>query len=75
MATHSSILVWRIPWREEAGGLHIHGFAELDTAEHTHEHRRGTHTWASEPMSSLPSASFIRTNSRKVLLTCMLSPE
>ena len=21
MATHSSILAWRIPWREEAGGL------------------------------------------------------
>ena len=22
MATHSSILAWRIPWREEPGGLH-----------------------------------------------------
>ena len=22
MATHSSILVWRIPWTEEPGGLH-----------------------------------------------------
>ena len=22
MATHSSILAWRIPWREETGGLH-----------------------------------------------------
>ena len=21
MATHSSILAWRIPWREESGGL------------------------------------------------------
>ena len=21
MATHSSVLVWRIPWTEEAGGL------------------------------------------------------
>ena len=21
-ATHSSILAWRIPWAEEAGGLH-----------------------------------------------------
>ena len=21
MATHSSLLVWRIPWREEPGGL------------------------------------------------------
>ena len=26
MATHSSILAWRIPWIEELGGLHIvHG--------------------------------------------------
>ena len=22
MATHSSIVVWEIPWTEEAGGLH-----------------------------------------------------
>ena len=22
MATHSSILAWRIPWREEPGGVH-----------------------------------------------------
>ena len=25
MATHSSILVWRIPWTEEAGGLQLVG--------------------------------------------------
>ena len=25
MATHSSILVWRIPWREEPGGLQYIG--------------------------------------------------
>ena len=23
MATHSSILAWRIPWTEEPGGLHL----------------------------------------------------
>ena len=23
MATHSSILAWKIPWTEEPGGLHI----------------------------------------------------
>ena len=29
MATHSSVLAWRIPWTEEPGGLHIgHGFAK-----------------------------------------------
>ena len=27
MATHSSILAWRIPWREEP----VHGIAESDT--------------------------------------------
>ena len=25
MATHSSILAWRIPWTEEPGGLHSVG--------------------------------------------------
>ena len=31
MATHSSILAWEIPWREEPGGL-VHGVAkESDT--------------------------------------------
>ena len=25
MATHSSILAWRIPWTEEPGGLHSTG--------------------------------------------------
>ena len=29
MATHSSILAWRIPWTEEPGGLQtVHGVAE-----------------------------------------------
>ena len=25
MATHSSILAWRVPWTEEPGGLHSMG--------------------------------------------------
>ena len=33
MATHSSILVWEIPWIEEAGGLQSMGLKELDTTE------------------------------------------
>ena len=35
-ATHSSILAWRIPWTEEAGGLHGSQDgkeSELDTTE------------------------------------------
>ena len=30
MATHSSILAWRIPWTEELGGLKSMGLQELD---------------------------------------------
>ena len=34
MATHSSVLAWRIPWTEKPGGLHaVHGAAESDTTE------------------------------------------
>ena len=28
MATHSSILAWKIPWTEEPGGLTVHGIAK-----------------------------------------------
>ena len=35
MATHSSILSWRIPWTEEPGGLQFTGSKELDTTEVT----------------------------------------
>ena len=30
MASHSSILVWDIPWTEEPGGLQSMGLQELD---------------------------------------------
>ena len=33
MATHSSILAWRIPWTEESGGIQSMGSQESDTAE------------------------------------------
>ena len=33
MATHSSILAWRIPWTEEPGRTVVHGVAELDMTE------------------------------------------
>ena len=33
MATHSSILAWRIPWTEEPGGLQSVGRKELDKIE------------------------------------------
>ena len=31
MATHSSILIWRIPWTEEPGRLTVHGVAKSHT--------------------------------------------
>ena len=39
VATHSSILAWRIPWMEEPGGLSPKDSKEQDTneaTEHTH---------------------------------------
>jgi len=43
MATYSSILAWRIPWREKAGGLYSPwGRKESDMTE------RLTHTQESE---------------------------
>ena len=45
MATHSSILAWRIPWTEELGGLYSPwGCKELDMIEqltHTNTHKKG----------------------------------
>ena len=33
MATHSSILAWKIPWAEELGRLQSMGHKELDMTE------------------------------------------
>ena len=38
MATHSSILAWRIPWTEELGGLQSTGRKKSDTTERLHFH-------------------------------------
>ena len=47
MATHSSILAWRIPWTEELGRLQSTGRKESDTTEWLHFHfpiaSQGTH--------------------------------
>ena len=41
IATHCSILAWRIPWTEGAWWVTRHGVAELDMTKNTHTH---THT-------------------------------
>ena len=51
LATHSSILGWRIPWTEETGGLQSMGHRELDMAE-VIQHTR-TQTKEVPPRSSL----------------------
>ena len=38
MATHSSILAWKIPWTEEPGGYSPWGRKESDTTERLHFH-------------------------------------
>ena len=45
MATHSSILSWRILWTEDLGGLHtVHGVAESQTRRNMHADRE-IHTY------------------------------
>ena len=53
MATHSSILAWRIPWTEEPGGPHSPwGCKESDMTERltlhfTSRREKGGRTWCS----------------------------
>ena len=52
MATHSSILTWRIPWTEEPGGLQSTGF---QTVRHNlaHMHRAVSFGCAAETNTTL----------------------
>ena len=47
MATHYSILAWRIPWAEEPGGLQSMGLQRVghNWATHTHTHILGISHW------------------------------
>ena len=42
MASHSSVLAWRIPWTQEPGGLQSAVSQKLDMIEQMNT--RGTHT-------------------------------
>ena len=60
MATHSSILIWQIPWTEETGGLH--GVTESDMTEYTHTHTH-VHTdlkmaWIDESANSIVHSKY-----------------
>ena len=38
MATHFSILAWKVPWTKETGGLQSLGCKESDMTRHKHTH-------------------------------------
>ena len=48
MATHSSILAWRVPWTEEPGGLQSMGVTRSQTrlSKHSVTHQRCAVAWA-----------------------------
>ena len=51
MATHSSILTWRIPWTQEPGGLQSMGSQRADTTEQlTHTHS-ASYAWTTFGLS------------------------
>ena len=72
MATHSSILAWRIPWTEEPGGLQStgsqrvgHDWVTSHFLSHTHTH---THTHLHNSTESLPVFLCLLFCSRKYFL-------
>ena len=55
MATHSSILAWRIPWTEEPGRLQSMGSQESDTTERLNNNSKSGNpglTIAPDPLRS-----------------------
>ena len=58
MATHSSILAWRIPWTEEPGGLQSMGSPGSDTTERLHfQFRVGEGTLGRGSSAAKPEAA------------------
>ena len=62
MATHSSILAWRIPWTEEPGGLQSTGSqsrTQLSIAQcYTQSRAEGSSPWQHEGHQSIVWSSF-----------------
>ena len=56
MATHSSILTWKIPWTEEPAGYSLWGRKELDMTARLNNNKE-TKIW--EPTSSKNSGGVI----------------
>ena len=64
MATHSSILAWRIPWTEEPGGLQSTGSQRVDMTEQLHFHFTFKH------VINVTNSYFYQSKSRR-LSTCI----
>ena len=63
MATHSSILAWKIPWTQEPGGLQFMTLQESDMTKCTHCHHRppGKRESKSVSYSVVPDSATLRT--------------
>ena len=58
MATHSSVLAWRIPWTEEPDGYSPWGRKESETTEHVYTRLEWTRGFAPGTAWSLGSGVF-----------------
>ena len=68
MATHSSILAWRIPWTEKPGGLQSVGLQTVrhnwatntHTHTHTHTHKHTHESWLKNLIKNIKMCVFYR---------------
>ena len=60
MATHSSVLAWRIPWIEEAGGLQSIGLHSVGHNQATKQQQHGKPLGHSDQIRSYQSLSRVR---------------
>ena len=68
MATHFSVLAWKIPWREEPGGFQSLGLQELDMTERLMasvlaQMVKNTICWSSNPGCDMVESSWRRITS------------
>ena len=74
MATHASVLAWRITWTEEPGGLQSMGLQRVRhnwvTNTHTHTHTQGIHKQVLKLISKFSKATGYRINMQKII--CIL---
>ena len=61
MATHSSILAWRIPWTKEPGGARVYKIAKSRTRLSAHAGMQG---WTKKKIPGLPGLVNCRQRAR-----------